>query len=662
MDASPSPLLTRITRTIAAFEPRRMRMLLLAAAALGTLAVSAVFDSGLKSFEEQTAALSWRLRPALQPEDRISIVSIDERSIEQLGPFPWPRDTMARLAESLNAAGVQLQVYDILFSEARAGDDAFIAALQDTRAVIAQTPTLLPDQTTRTGLLTHPLSGLACEAPANIGSGHLGAHPDFASIAKGNITALVANDGAVREVPAYICIDGQAYPHLALSSLLMLTGAESWSVSMEPGKSLFGPEEILRIDSYPGLEIPLDASGNLRVSFRNSPDVYRFFPAVDIINGTIPRDLLENTAVIVGLTAFGLDDIVPTPYSGAASGVELHARVLGSLLDGTAPYTPKGAPLYRALLCLVFAGLLLWVASARERVSGYALAASALFAPGFAWLMHALLLEGYSVWMGWLFPALYAITAAVTLILYEYARVRLERSRVLNNLSSYLPGDMAHEIAYTLPNSSIAARRQDVTLLSADLRNFSAYGEARPPEEAAALLHYFFVRTTDIIEKHGGTIHEFKGDSLLAVWNASDDEAAASALKAALEMQHTIQDVLPQHPPAGLEPLALGIGIEQGPVLIGSIGPAHRRTHTLLGETVTIVLRVQELTAELACPILIGECAARHLSDHKLQSQGSYLLNGLRIPHTLFAPPHADTAPKARAGNPALKVLAGGRS
>jgi class 3 adenylate cyclase len=82
---------------------------------------------------------------------------------------------------------------------------------------------------------------------------------------------------------------------------------------------------------------------------------------------------------------------------------------------------------------------------------------------------------------------------------------------------------------------------------------------------------------------------------------------------------------------------------------------------TLLGETVTIALRIQELTAELACPILVGECAARHLADHNLQSQGSYLLNGLRIPHTLSAPPQADMAPKSRTGNPALKVLAGGR-
>jgi adenylate cyclase len=128
-------------------------------------------------------------------------------------------------------------------------------------------------------------------------------------------------------------------------------------------------------------------------------------------------------------------------------------------------------------------------------------------------------------------------------------------------------------------------------------------------------------------------------------------------------MQLAMQDVLPQNPPAGLEPLALGIGIEQGPVLIGSIGPAHRRTHTLLGETVTIALRIQDMTAELAHPILVGECAARQLADARLESQGSYLLAGLRIPHTLFAPPPQDTqAQKTRSGTPPFKLLHGGRS
>ena len=82
----------------------------------------------------------------------------------------------------------------------------------------------------------------------------------------------------------------------------------------------------------------------------------------------------------------------------------------------------------------------------------------------------------------------------------------------------------------------------------------------------------------------------------------------------------------------------------------------------LLGETVTITLRIQDMTAELAQPILVGECAARQLSDQNLQSQGSYLLSGLRIPHTLFAPPLQNIpSPKTRSDQPSLKLLHGGR-
>ncbi|MEY4640697.1 MAG: hypothetical protein RLZZ227_691, partial [Pseudomonadota bacterium] len=524
----PSAHFTALTGSLATLaarlRPQRVRVLLLALAAFLTLGLGLVFDEGMSNFEEQSASVGWRLSPDSSPEERINIIAIDEKSIEQLGPWPWSRSTMAQLSEALAASGVQLQIYDISFSEAREGDAAFIAALQNTQAVIAQTPALLPDQTTRTGVMTHPLGGLACTAAANHAMGFQGSAAVFAGIPKGNITALVATDGAVREVPAYVCVDGQPYPALSLSALLTMMSGDAWKVDVQPGTSLLDPIQSLRLSDYPGLEIPLDAAGNLRVSFRNAPDSYRAFSAIDVINGEIPRELLENTWALVGYTAFGLVDIVPTPYSGGAHGVELQARILGSMLDGTVPYAPKGAPLFRALLGLAFAAILLWVAAGRERFSGYGLAVCGIAFPGIALLLHAVVLSTTNLWLGWLAPALYSLCAAVLLILHEYARVRLERGRVLDNLSSYLPSEIAQEIAYALPNSSISARRQNVTLLSADLRNFSAYGEARPPEEAAALLHYFFVRTTEIIEKHMGSVHEFKGDSLLAMWDGSDEK------------------------------------------------------------------------------------------------------------------------------------------
>jgi adenylate cyclase len=652
-----------VAALLSRLQPWQARLLLLAAAAALTLLLKVVFAGAFYTFEERVGSMGWLLSSETAPEQRFSIVAIDEKSLQEVGPWPWSRDTMARLSNALTDAGVQLQLYDIAFPEAREGDAEFIAALQRGNAIVSQVPDLLNAQEViRSGELSYPVTGIACENTASA-QNYVGNAAAFAGVAKGHIAPWVDSDGAVRKVPAFICVDGKAYPALAVSALLKATNASEWRATNTVGTSPFGAAQTLSFDSYPGQAIPLDADGNLRVSFKSDPSVYQAFSAADILAGRIDRELLENTWVVVGYTAFGLIDVVPTPYNGGAPGVELQARILGSILDNKVPFTPGASNALLMLLAAAFAGVLWMLAGAREKVASYGLTASALLMPVLAIALHAQLLSSSNLWLGWISPALYGFIAASALLLHEFARVKLERGRVLDNLSSYLPAEVAAEIAYALPNSSINAHRKNVTLLSADLRNFSAYGESRPPEESAALLHFFFVKTTEIIEKHHGRVHEFKGDSLLAIWDGSDSAMASAALRAAQEMQQTIVEVLPQNPPAGLEPLALGIGIEQGPVLIGSIGPAHRRSHTLLGETVTITLRIQEMTADLAHPILIGECAARQLAEQGLISQGSYLLNGLRNPHILYAPPLRDVSPQsARNETPPLRLLRGGRS
>lgn len=653
------PLATLFSRLL----PWQARLLLLVVTALLVLLLRAGLGSTMYSLEEQVGGLGWRLAADGEAEQRFSIVAIDEQSLQQVGPWPWPRETWARLSDKLAAAGVQMQLYDVAFPDAQIADAEFAAALSRNNGVLPQVPDLQNSQAlVRSGNLGFAVSGASCDAAVEA-QNFIGNAPAFTGVPKGHIATWVDSDGAVRKVPAYICVDGAAYPAMGISALLQATMATQWEVAMAPGAGVLGAPQQLTLPAYPGLAIPLDADGNLRVSFRKAPETFQAFSAADILNDRIDPALLENTWVLVGYTAFGLVDIVPTPYNGAAHGVELQARILGSILDNNVPYTPRAAGALHALLTLAFASLLWFFASARDRMASYGLAAAGVVLPLLAVALHVQVLTQANLWLGWLNPALFAFTAAGLLLLHELARVRLERSRVFGNLSSYLPAEVAEEIAFALPDSSVNAHRKNVTLLSADLRNFSAYGESRPPEESAALLHFFFMKTTAIIEQHQGRVHEFKGDSLLAIWDGSDSAAAAAALQAAHEMQRTMIEVLPQHPPAGLEPLALGIGIEQGPVLIGSIGPAHRRSHTLLGETVTITLRIQEMTAELAHPILIGECAARQLAEHGLISQGSYLLSGLRNPHILYAPPMRDPSQwSARNDNPPLRLLRGGRS
>ena len=641
--------------------PNVGRVLVLALAALLSLILLFVFSGPLQILEERLGQLGWTLTADTAPEQRVTIVTIDEKSLAEIGPWPWSREQMATLVTALDDAGVQLQIHDVWYSEPRTGDAELIAALQSARGVVlAQIPDLRSNQAVRVGAMSHPLTGLSCSSAAGLPStqSYISSHVGFSSFAAGHITPIVASDGAIRQFPAVICVDDVAYPALSISALLQATNSPNWGATLSSNSSWFGPTQELQLDAYPGLSIPLDAAGNLRISYKVSPENYQAVSAADVMSGNIEPGMLENAWVLIGGTALGIGDIVPTPYSGATPGVELQARILGSLLDAQMPYTPKSANWLLALFGIVAAATLLKLAGVSGRVAAYGLPVAGILLPIVSLTLHMQLLNSSEIWLGWIAPAAYSVLAASLLMLLEHHRVRSERSRVYTNLSSYLPSEVAREIAFSLPNSSVSAKRCDVTLLSADLRNFAAFSEAKAPEETAAVLHFFFVRATEIIEQHGGRVHEFKGDGLLAVWDGHDQQVAGQALLAAQDMQLAIdQDILVTQSSTGLEPLALGVGIEQGPVLVGSIGPAHRRSHALLGDTVTIVLRVQEMTAELAQPILVGECAARQLGDQQLESQGSYLLSGLSIPHTLFAPVHVESRRKTERSQPELKVV-----
>ena len=649
-------------------KPASTRVAALAVAGALVLLVSWVLSPVIGSLEERMGALGWTLSADTAPEQRITLVVIDEASIAEVGPWPWSRSDMASLVQAIDDAGAQLQIHDISYPENRPGDAEFESSLAATSgAVIAQVPAIdAKSDAPQVGVMTHSLAGAYCDARTGSlnlwsASGYVGSAASFEGVPKGHNAAIIEADGSVRHSPAVVCVEGQAYPALSIAAFLQLGGVNQWQVAISPGSGLLGPQYLMTLDGYPGLDIPLDSRGAMRVSFARSPESFRAVSAADVLAGRIEPDLLRNAWVLVGGTAFGMADIVPTPYSGAAYGVELQARLLASLLDVDVPYTPSGAPLFLLLLCLIFGVFLYALVSRSERLAVVCLPVAAVLMPLVAIFSHGYVLATTNLWIGWVLPALFGSCGALALLLLEMARVRLERSRVFNNLNSYLPDSIAHDIAFSLPSSSVEARRGDVTLLNADLRNFSRFGEARPPEEAAAMLHYFFTCATEVVEAHGGELQEFRGDGILALWQAADSEAAGQALAAASALNAALdRSLLPGRSLQGLEPLALGVSIEQGPVLLGSIGPAHRRTHTVLGDTVSITLRIQEMTAELAQPVLVGECAARQLGNTGLISQGSYLLSGLQTPHTLFAPAPSASVSSLPSPTPSLSLVQGG--
>ena len=511
-------------------------------AALLTLLILTVFRSTLSTFEEQVGSLSWRFFSDETVEERITIVSIDEKSLSEIGPWPWPREVMADLVQRINDAGAQVQIHDIVYPDARDGDQQFQAALASgNNAVIAQLPVFKTDQKLETGTLTHAVQGVSCSEELFTvfpqSEGFLGASSNLSGIAKGHIAPIIDPDGAVRRTPAIVCFESQPYPALSISPFLLAIGSERWDVELESSSGLLESSSILTLQSYPGLEIPLDRQGNVRFSFHKSPAAFRAVSAADVLSGEYDPEMFDNVWVLIGATAFALDDVVPTPYTGSAPGVELQARMIGSILDDKVPYAPQGASLINAAISFLFGAALLLLSLFRGKYSLVGIPLFSITAPVVSLSFYCWALVKYNLLLGWLGPALFATISGSMLVLFELARVRFERGRVMQNLASYLPSDTARKVAFELPSSNIEASRCEVTLLCADLRNFSALGESRPPEESASVLHYFFTKVNSIVELHGGKVHEYKGDSVLAYWDSSGVIAAGAALRAAQQIE-----------------------------------------------------------------------------------------------------------------------------
>ena len=614
-------------------------------AAVSVLAVvlmalaSAVWAPQLQQWEERLASRTWSLANSDATERRVVVVDIDEKSTQALGPWPWPRERVATLLSGLDAYGVNLKVVDVLFEGALdpAQDQKLAAALKaGSPAVISQLFALNPQAQLKSGQLAGAMG--PCSIAGTPAFGFMGAETMLAqsSAGVGHITPIIDADGSIRRVPAVVCYEGQAYPTLAVAGLVAATGAQPVWRTTQAGMFSAASAQLLDVG---GLQLPLDAQGHLRVSYQMPRDGFASVSAVDVLQGKVSPSMLKGAWVLVGSTAFGGGDAVPTPQGGAVGGVEVHAQLMSAALDARTPFAPAWAPLWplaTGLLTLLVLVLSLRAAGPKAAV---VMPLVALVTGASIFGVHAALLLVWHQWLGWGQPAVFVALAAGLLTASEMLRVRAERERLFENLSSYLPEGAARRVAFEGPSAQVVAETREATVMLVDLRNFSAYCEERAPEDAATVLHLFYTTLDRIVTEHGGVVEQMVGDGLTAVWNGSSpcNQHAQKALQAAEVIWKEGVAQLPKVASRKTPPLDIGIGIETGPVMVGSFGPARRRVHTVMGEAVSVASRLEKLTSELGYPVLVGPVAKAQASFTEVHKLGDFLLAGMRTPRTVYA-------------------------
>lgn len=595
-------------------------------------------DNTVNKIDRQVTDKLWQwISSTTQLEQRLIIIDIDEASIMKYGAWPWERQRIAMLSKKIHQHGVKLQIFDMVFAQQKQGDEQLIAQFQQQDTVLSQVLAINADDNTQLGFIAGGINNPHCHKQYPQLNAYIANNATISTAVNtvGHITPRIDSDGLVRKLPAFICQQETAYPTLALTALAVGSG-QAVDYQYQQNKGWLQPVAQLNLKQLPEITIPLNQQGEITLPWWLAKSAFISISASDILDDKVPDQLLTGAWVIISSTAFGAGDAVPTPLAGITAGVEVHTQLLSALLDNHLPYRPQGINIILTLWLVSIALAMAWLTTKKGRVIIYGAPLLAVLLIAVTVIIQAYLLINHQLLVSTVLPMSYSLLTGFFIAIKGYTDSWTETQRLYVNLSSYLPEHAAKWIAKQDPISSLAVHHEHAFVMYVDLRNFTNWCNQLPAEEIGAILHTFYKTVNEVVNNYGGETEKYIGDAVLCVWRNQDH----SILQAATTLFTLIDNELGVHNDnESLPPLSVGIGIEQGTILVGSLGPAQRREYTVIGKAVTTAIHLQEMTTELALPILIGENAAKHWqTDIALETQGQFLLAGANAPIEIFTP------------------------
>ncbi len=613
------------------------RLALFAAALILTLGFTQSAQQTVQLMSNRIGDQIWRWVGSERAiEQRIVVVDIDEASAARYGAWPWSRQQIAELSQRIQESGAAIQIFDMVFAENKAGDERLAQQFSQQTTVLAQILAIDADDTTQMGVLQGARQA-PCASSEVHANAYIGNNKRLAESATviGHITPHIDDDGVVRNLPAFVCYEQQSYPALApavLASAVKQPG--TFKINSQDG--WLQPSARIIHSAIPELNIPVNTAGDILLPWWLSRQSIVSVSARDILQNNITPGFLDGAWILVGSTAFGSGDAIPTPQAGLVDGIEVHAQLLSAILNNTIPYHPNGYALILALafVLVTLAFLMLYQLKGRMIIYGpLLLAVGILF---LSLLLQTHFLQSEQLWIPMLPVMIFALLSGIFMAVDGYSLVWANNQKLYHHLTSYLPPQAAKWIASQDPIDSLDAHQEQALIMYIDLRNFSNWCAHLPAEQVGAILHTFYKEVTRIVQKHGGETEKYIGDAVMVLWKKADLAVLAAAQELIKLTEEQFGDDLETQ---DLPPLAIGIGIEYGNVLVGSFGPAQRREYTVIGKTVSTAIKLQEMCEELAWPILIGETAANYWeAQTTLESQGKFLLPGNPQAIEIFVP------------------------
>ena len=504
-----------------------------------------------------------RLWPREYQPAPVRVIDIDEKSLSEVGQWPWSRRTIAELVVELFRNGVAVVGLDLIFSEP---DRTSPAAMAEQLAGEIDSPELaaelraLPDHDAvfaevigQTNVVTGYVltteendnrptekwgTGFAGDSPLPFLAAYRGAVTPLPLLVEpaagnGHLNALPDIDGVIRRVMLLSRLGDKVYPALSMEALRAAQGASTYLVksSNASGVESLGASTGVVSLNVGNFEIPTDFEAGYWIHYTGHTPL-RFVSASDVLAGKVPQEKLAGHLVIIGSSAAGLKDQRPTPLDPAAPGVEIHAEALEQIILGITLLRPDWAVGAEFTFILVL-GLLMIVIQPRlgayySAVFGAVAMGAAVTGSVYAFLYEKMLFDP-------VIPSLSVFAVFISAAFFSFLRAEHDRNRIKLAFGHYLAPELVKQLADNPNSLTLGGETREISILFADIRGFTTICEGLTPEEITTLINRFLTPMSDAVLNRKGTIDKYVGDQIMAFWNAplDDPEHARNALQAA---------------------------------------------------------------------------------------------------------------------------------
>lgn len=602
-----------------------------------------------------------RLEPRQYQQLPVRIVDIDEKSLEALGQWPWPRTVIAELLVKLQKAGAAAVAFDILFAEPdRTSPNTIlkqwkrfegidknpelsdlISKLPDHDEVLASTLKRLP---TVLGIMFNNSGDTRGRPDPKWSYAQQGNDPrrffqSYSGVVKaldvlssstsglGSINSALDSDGIIRRVPLFVRLNSGAkfskevFPTLSVEALRVAQGASTYLLrsSGASGDKSFGENLGLQEIKVGRIKVPTSGNGQLWLhDTGHIPE--RYVSAIDLFESKSVAKKIRGHIVLIGTSAAGLKDIRSTPMETAIAGVEVHAMAIEQMILGQHLQRPSWMP-GAEILWLFFLGAVL--SFLIPRYGAFKCAFIALFGLAISIMMPWFAYSEYKLLVDPVYPSLVIVLIYVTGSFIAFLRTESEKKYVRGAFSRYLSPDLVEKLAEDPDLLKLGGETKEMTIMFSDIRGFTKISESMSASELTSFINAYLTPMTDIILQHNGTIDKYMGDAIMAFWNAPIDnpkhrEEAAIAALAMMRGLHDFNESLNEKSLADGKkrpPVSIGIGINTGTCCVGNMGSDQRFDYSVLGDTANVASRLEGQSKTYGVPIVVGEETVKSAPD-----------------------------------------------